>query len=128
MTPGTLNLTIQQGATFQQTLTWSNPNSTGGAGTPIDLTGCSAEMSIATQPGEPASYTINSVTPTPNGGLIVLGATAGTIQINIPWQDTLDLPNGVYDLAILMSDGKTLNRIVTGSVSVLPEVTQWQTP
>ena len=125
MIPGTLNLTIQQGATFSQQLTWSNPDSTGSAGTPIDLTGCSAELGIATQPGETPAYTINSTTPTPNGGILTLGGSAGTIGILIPWEDTVALPSGVYDLAILMADGVTLNRIITGSITVLPEVTPW---
>ena len=125
MLPGTLNLTLRTGDTFSFVLTCQNP-ATGGSGsnTPIDLTGCAAEMQIVSTYNIAPVYSLSSVTPTANGGTIVLGGTAGTISISIPPDDTLGLAAGKYDLKVKFADG-SIQTIVTGGVFVEREVTVW---
>jgi hypothetical protein len=128
MTPGTLNLTVRQGDTFSQVLTIFNTDSSDPTGrtpgTPIDLTGCVAEMRIAAAYNVAPAYSLSSATATPNGGSIVLGAAAGTVTISIPPADTLALNNGRYDLKIKFPDGSIMT-FVAGSVFVETEVTVW---
>jgi hypothetical protein len=128
MNPGTLNLTVRQGDTFTQVLTISNADASDPTGrtpgTPVDLTGCVAEMRIAAAYNVAPAYSLSSAAATPNGGTITLGATAGTVTISIPPADTLSLNNGRYDLKIKFPDG-SISTFVAGSVFVEAEVTVW---
>lgn len=123
MTPGVLNLYVRAGDTLSQTLTLSSPGSTPSTpGTPINLTGCSAEMNIVTATG--VTYYLNSTTATANGGILTLGGTAGTIVIYIPDTDTITLVAGQYDLRVQFANGYR-STIVAGQVFVTPEVAPW---
>lgn len=113
----TVNLKIDQGATFSQPFTWK----TGTPAAPVDLTGCSARMQIR-------SKRVNAAVllelTTINGG-IVLGATAGTVILNLSAVQTAAIVwiSAVYDLQIVFSDS-TVRRLVSGTVTVSPEVTR----
>lgn len=128
MTPGTLNLAVRQGDTCQVSLTICDPaasDPTGKTpGTPVDLTGCSAEMQIVSAYNTAPVYSLSSTKATANGGTITLGDAAGTAVILIPPADTLTLATGKYDLKIKFPDG-TISTFVEGSVTVSAEVTRW---
>lgn len=125
MNPGLLNLSIRSGDTYSQLLTIYNPGSSPNTpGTPVDLTGCVAEMKIVSAYNVAPVYALSSVAPTAHGGTITLGGSAGTIIISITPADTLGLANGQYDLKIKFSDN-SIQTLVTGSVFVEQEVAAW---
>ena len=112
----TFNITINQGATFELTVTWKDS-----AGTAINLTGYSARMQVR----ETYSSTTSVVSLT-NGSGITLGGSAGTIAIVISATTTAALTapfSGVYDLE-LVSAGGVVTRLLQGAATVSPEVTR----
>jgi len=117
MAAGKLKLAIEQGATFRKLLTYK-------AGTPavaVNLTGCTARMQIRSAITSP-TVLVNLTTE--NGG-IVLGGTAGTIELIITDTATAAITwtTGVYDLEIVFPSGD-VRRLVYGTVTVSPEVTR----
>lgn len=90
--PGRKNFTIWAGATFHKTLTVKRN------GALWDLTGYSSNLTIR---DKPLSSTIYATLTVANGG-IVLGGTAGTLQIIISATDTASYTwtTGAYDLLI----------------------------
>ncbi|MFT4041218.1 MAG: hypothetical protein QM692_23755 [Thermomicrobiales bacterium] len=116
----TVHLHIEQGATFDRTWTWKT-------GTPpatptvVDLTGCVARAQMrATLESDDILLAL-----TTENGRIVLGGTAGTIQIVIDADTTaaIDWTDAVYDLEIVFADGTVVRRM-QGSVCVSPGVTR----
>lgn len=109
-------LTIEQGATFTQVLTWKDS-----AGAPIDVTGCSGRMQVRPAVESP---TVLAELTTANAGVTFGGAT-GTVTLTIPAAQTAGFSwrSGVYDLEITMAD-LTVRRLLYGNVVVLPEVTR----
>ena len=112
-----LTLTIEQGATFDITLTWKDENDV-----LIDLTGYSARMQIRSTISAAAS--LHELTDS-NGG-IVLGDAAGTIQLLITAADTAALAfpgkSAVYDLELV--NGTVVTRLLRGTVLLSKEVTR----
>ena len=118
-----LDITIQQGATFDITLTWQDAN-----GTPIDLTGYTARMQIR-ENIEDANFVVEITTTPTASGSIVLGGAAGTIQLIIPSDVTTGFTTwdeGVYDLEMISDAGppEVVRRLLEGCVVVTPEVTR----
>lgn len=119
MGPGKLNLKFYQGATFLQRVTWyAAPRS---AGIPRDLTGCTARMQI--RPTRASSTVLLELT-TENDRL-VLGGTAGTIELSVSFEDTaaLTFDHAVYDLEVVFPD-TTVQRVMHGTVHNSKEVTR----
>ena len=116
-TPAKLKFTIYQGATFPKRLRWRDK----AAGTPIDLTGCTARMQVRAEIGSP---TVLLELTTENGG-ITLGGTAGTIDLYVGATATAAFTweGGVFDLEIEFPGGD-VRRLAQGTVSVSPEVTR----
>lgn len=114
MTPGTLNLIVPQGATFERVLTWSLDD------TPVDLTNYTALMQVRPTA---ASGVVLLELSTDNGG-ITLGGALGTITLHVDATTTGDLPPGtaVYDLEL--STGETVTRLVEGKFTVTAEVSR----
>lgn len=112
-----LKLGIEQGATFDKTVTWK----TGDPLAPVDLTGATARMQIRAKIESPD--VLEELTTT-NGG-IVLGDATGDVTIFIEATATAAYTwrTGVYDLEIEFTNG-TVKRLLSGSVSVSPEVTR----
>jgi len=123
---------VDQGATFIRTFTWytcscgncctsSCSCGCGTNGTPVDLTGFTADMQIRQNV---QSSTILYEASTANGA-IVLGGTAGTITLTIPASATAGFTwiKGVYDMN-LTSSGGIVTRLLQGTVVVSPEVTR----
>lgn len=111
-----LDLTIEQGSTFDFTMTWKDKD-----GVVIDLTSYSpARMKIKKDLD-------GTLIDDESGGIgITLGGVAGTIAVLISATNTAayvaeDFTNAVYDLE--MVDGTTVRRLLKGSVSLDAEVT-----
>ena len=115
MTAGIYDITIEQGATFQMSLTWND-----NTGSPINLSGYSARMQVRTS--YEAEETLVSLTSL--GGDIVLGGALGTIAITIAASvtETLQIDEGVYDLELV--NGLTVTRLLQGKATVSREVTR----
>lgn len=112
-----LNLKIDQGATFDKVVTYK-------AGTPavtVNLTGCTARMQARSELTSP--IVLLELT-TGNGG-IVLGGVAGTVSLYMSEVTTAALiwSSAVYDLELTYANG-SVRRLLSGSVSVSPEVTR----
>lgn len=110
--PGTLNLSVYRAATFDLPITWKD-----GDGTPINLTGYTADMWIAQ--GQTRLIQLSTA-----NGRIVLGGVAGTIRLTISATDTASLPagNGSYDL-LLTSGGGVVYPLLAGLVTIRGSVT-----
>lgn len=115
MAAGTLNFTIEQGATFNLLLTWEIDT------VPVNLTGYTARLQARVDVED--SEVILSLTTT-NGG-ITLGGSAGTISLDQTATQTTLLPAGtyVYDLE-LIAPNSTVTRLVQGELLISPEVTR----
>lgn len=115
-TPAKLKLKIYCGATFRKRLTWKSP-----AGTPIDLSGCTARMQIRAEVESPAVL----LELTTANGRIALGGVAGTVDLLITDEDTAAIAweSGVFDLEIAHPDG-SVTRLAKGTVITDPGVTR----
>lgn len=116
-TPGLLNLSCYQGATFDYSLTWQT------GGTAVNLTNYSARMQV--RETFDAGTAVVSLT---SGAGITLGGTAGTILLEMSATTTAALdgtPNKqyVYDLELVSGAGY-VTRLVEGNFLVYPEVTR----
>ena len=115
MAAGTLNFTIEQGATFNLLLTWEIDN------IPVNITNWTARLQARVDVED--SEVILSLT-TSNGG-ITLGGAAGTISLDQTATQTALLPAGtyVYDLELISAAG-AVTRLVQGELNISPEVTR----
>lgn len=119
MTAVRQNLVIEQGATFSFNINWIQEDET----TPVDLTGFTARMHI--RDSVDALAFLREFTDA--NGRIVLGGTAGTIQLLMTATDTaaLTFTEGVYDLELVDTAGSgDVTRLTYGGVEVRPEVTR----
>lgn len=115
MAAGTLNFTIEQGATFNLLLTWEIDS------VPVNITNWTARLQARVDVED--SEVILSLT-TSNGG-ITLGGAAGTISLDQTATQTALLPAGtyVYDLELISAVG-AVTRLVQGELNISPEVTR----
>jgi hypothetical protein len=119
MEAGFLNLYIRSGDTYARSFTFA-----AGDSTPIDLSGCVAELQIVAMYNVAEPYLLTSEAATANGGTITLGGTAGTVSITIPPEDTLPLANGQWELKIEFADESAMT-FLYGSVFMEREVATW---
>lgn len=124
MAAGSYDFQIEQGATFQRVLTWTDADDN-----PFNLTGYSGRMMI-----RPTYADIDTGPPilsltSPSSG-IALGGGAGTIVIFVPAANTAALPipptadhKYRYDLEVQAADG-TVYRVLQGEVAISQEVTR----
>ena len=115
MAAGKYSLTIEQGATWELTITWNDD-----AGAPIDVTGYSA---VATVKDTFGGTTLVSASTA--AGTITNGGAAGTFAIVVPHATTaaLEAPNrGVWDFEVTSPSG-TRTRLLEGKAKITPEVT-----
>ena len=115
MAAGTLDFTIEQGATFNLLLTWKIND------VAVNLTGYSARLQARVDVED--TETILSLT-TSNGG-ITLGGALGTISLDQTAIQTALLPAGsyVYDLELISGVG-AVTRLVQGELDISAEVTR----
>ena len=110
-----LNMELQQGATFNYTLTITDKD-----GVVIDLTGYSARMKIRT----PQYTSTPEVNWTSAGGHLVMGDDAGTITFAVSAATTaaLNFKTARYDLEIEDGSG-VVTRALEGYITLSQEVT-----
>ena len=116
MAAGKWDFTIEQGATFNRKLTWTNKNKT-----PINLTGYTAKMQVRKNPSD--SVVLIELS-TSNGRIAITGLT-GAIELTISATDTTAITwkGGVFSLE-LTSPGGVVTRLLEGTVTVSPEITR----
>ena len=115
MAAGTLNFTIEQGATFNLILTWEIDT------IPVDINNWTARLQARVDVED--TQTVLTLT-TENGG-ITLGGAAGTISLDQSATQTAILPAGnyVYDLELISGIG-VVTRLVQGELDISAEVTR----
>lgn len=114
-----LDIEIEQGATFQKNLVWKDST-----GAPINLTGYTARMMVRYKVADAAPI----LTFTTENGGITLGGALGTINITglasltdaIP---TTKVKTAVYDLELVSSTG-VVTRLIEGKAIIIPQVTR----
>lgn len=110
-----LDITVEQGVTYKQSLIWQDE-----FGVALDLTNFTARMQIR--------HKLESVAPlvslTELAG-ITLGGVAGTIDIVIVSDVTNAIENkkGVYDLELVSAAGE-VTRLIEGNVTFILGVTR----
>lgn len=115
MPAGNYDLTIEQGATFSQLITYKDPSDVA-----VNLTGYTARMHIRRT--KEASSTLAVLTTENNR--ITLGGAAGTISLAISATDTAAMPAvaGYYDLELV--NVTTVTRLLEGRATITREVTR----
>ena len=117
MSAGNYELTIEQGATFNQIITWQDP-----AGAAIDITSFTAKLQVRDTKG---SLLLDlSTTPNANGSKLTLGGSNGQITILITATDTaaMTFTTARYDLKLTAPNG-VATRLIKGAVSLDKQVT-----
>ena len=114
MAAGTLDLSIEQGATYNLVLTWQVN------GTAVNLTNYTARLQARVDVED--TETVLSMTTVAG---ITLGGVAGTITLDQTATQTALLAAGtyIYDLEMVAGSG-TVTRLVQGELVVSAEVTR----
>jgi hypothetical protein len=117
MAAATVNLTIQQGTTWSQSIQWK----TGDPATAVNLTGYTARMQL--RPVVTSGTVALSLT-SPSSGIAITAAT-GTFTLSATATTTAAITAGryVYDLEAVSSGGQ-VTRVCEGVVTVSAEVTR----
>jgi hypothetical protein len=119
---GTLNITIEQGATFSMPVQLSSGGLVADGGTPVNLTGCSIRMHIRKRIAD-----LNPLLALTTGGgqIVITDAGQGKFTVTITDEVTAALAwtAGVYDLEVESSGGE-VTRYLQGKVKVSKEVTR----
>ena len=113
MTAGIYNMTIEQGATFEKTLTIKQAN-----GNPMNLTGYTAAGKIRTKYKSPISLIDFAMT-------FLDPRTDGKLKMSLTAVETAGLEarnNCVYDVEITLNG--TVQRLIQGQVDIVPEATK----
>ena len=115
MAATTYDITIEQGATFSQVVTYKE------SGVAINLTGYTARMQVRATL-ESASTLVELTTA---NSRIALGGAAGTITLTIAAADTAALTagRGVYDLELVSGSG-IVTRLLQGVCTISRNVTR----
>ena len=115
MAATTYDLTIEQGATFSQLVTYKE------SGVAVNLTGYTARMQVRSTL-ESASTVVELTTA---NGRITLGGSAGTITLTVSATDTAALTagRGVYDLELVSGSG-IVTRLLQGVATISRNVTR----
>jgi hypothetical protein len=119
MPAATLALSVEQGTTYDVTITFKD-----GAGALVNLTSYTARMDWRTT----ITQTVPAITLNTTNGRLTLGGAAGTIRLFLTDSETAALgttsgASYVYDLE-LISGGGIVTRLLKGTVTVDPEVTR----
>ena len=114
MLAGLLNLTIEQGATYNLSFLYQDEN-----GDAINLTGMTARMQLRRQFASDTAL----LSLTTENGRITITPLEGKIELYIGATDTALLTgSGVYDFELV--NGPVVNRLLEGSFNICNEVTR----
>ena len=113
---GIYNITCDQGATLQRSITWSDS-----ARNPYNLTGYTARMQVRST----VSSSTIIIELTTENGRISLGTGEWNVNLTIASAATAALTPGlyVYDLEIVSGSG-VVTRLIEGNFKVKAEVTR----
>jgi hypothetical protein len=111
---GQYTFSINQGSTFDKTLTWKT-----GSGT-IDVTGWTAAMQVRDKPGGKLLLDMSVA-----NSRIIMGTTNGLIRLVVPASITsaLDFESARYDLELTSPTGQ-VTRLLEGVMNLSREVTK----
>ena len=117
MPAATVNLTIEQGATWSQSIQWKTDTPAAA----VNLTGYTARM----QARRTAASADEAVELTTENGRIAITTATGTITLSLTAAVTAGLVAGgyVYDLE-LVSSGGAVTRLAQGALTISAEVTR----
>lgn len=117
MPAGKVDLVIEQGTRWQQSLQYLQPN-----GTPFDLAGYAVRMQV--RPNHSSDVVLLELDNYAFGGITV-DTTTGTISIDVPALTTaaLDFTRAIYDIELSEQVAGTI-RMVEGVVTLSREVTR----
>lgn len=117
MSAGTLNLFIDQGATFRQSLLVQNDD-----GTAVNLTGYSARMQARVAAAAQGQPVLEMSTA---DGRLIITPQPGRVDLVLTPEETEALPpvRLVYDLELIEPGGGVV-RLVQGDVAISREVTR----
>lgn len=116
MTTAQHDITIDQGATFELGLTWTD-----NAAVPVDMTGATARMMVRRRHKD--DTVLLSLT---SASGITINVATGRIDVVATATLTAALPaplTGVYDLEVEFDTGRVV-RLVQGATIITPEVTR----
>jgi hypothetical protein len=126
MSAGKYSFTIEQGATLNIPLQWSD-----GDGNPVDLSGYSARMQIRPNATSDKVYvSLSSVMGLDGSGINLSGSNGSTplssgsmaICISAYSSSLLTFSDAVYDLEMVYSD--TVTRLIEGNIRLSKNVTR----
>lgn len=111
---GTLKkpISIKQGDTFVLNMTWADS-----AGSPVDLTDCTAKMQFRSAAGGSMLLELST-----DNQRITLDAGTIDLLVDAATMSTFVTPKGVWDLQITFPDG-TVETILTGTFITIPDIT-----
>src|ERR1700677_529379 len=114
---GNYDFNLDRGFDWPLTLTWLDPD-----GNPVNLTGYSAAMNIGPNFADQTSTVFYALSSEGDSPEIVLGGTAGTIQLALTAAQTATIPPGaaVYDLR-MTSPVPFATKLLEGIVQVRDE-------
>jgi hypothetical protein len=123
MAAGTYDFTLEQGATFERTLTIKDSNDD-----PIDLTGFTFSAQIRKKYSDAVSYgdfTFVILNQVSNTGQVRMSMSATvTSAIPVDKADSSAKKTTSYCYDVEMNTGSKIDRIIQGTISVSPEVTR----
>jgi len=119
---GDLNITIEQGATFQLPAQISTGGLIADGGSPVDLTGCTIRMHIRKRITDEIPLLSLS---TGTGQIVAADPVDGSFVVTITDEVTAAITwtSAVYDLEVETAGG-TVKRYLQGKVKVSKEVTR----
>ena len=100
MIPTRQDLILQEYNSFSETLTWTEN------GTAVDLTSGSAIMQCRLKYGGSQVFALSSQSLTASGSSLILGGTAGTINVNVSDLDATNIPLSQYDILVTLANGQ----------------------
>lgn len=113
------DIEIEQGASFDYTLTWYDENRS-----IKNLTGYTARMKLRQGKAQNPTEALSLVSPVASGTGITLGGVLGTIQIQIAASITADLEPALYSYDLELVNGTTVVRLLRGIAEVTAEATR----
>lgn len=113
---GTYNIVADQGATFSRQLTWKDT-----AGSAVNLTGYTGRMQLRSQIDATGAAVLELTT---ENNRIVLGGTAGTIDLSVAATAMADVVASTYVYDLELVSGSVVTRLVQGTFEVRGEVTR----
>lgn len=119
---GTLNITIEQGATFSMPVQLSSGGLVADGGTPVDITGCIVRMHIRRRLTDAVPLVSLS---TLTSGITITDAALGKFAVSITDEVTAAYTwtSGVFDLEVETAGGQ-VTRYLEGKAKVTKEVTR----